>query len=221
MANEVTDESVVYLKDTRLSFADHIFEAEIGAPRENGKHKGKIPYRWSANFLTANPAEHKKINKAVAHVIAAQWPDGTVKIKAERSAFRDGDNETWAGYADNWYVSASQTRYGTPDDNGRVANPPKRPFPVIGPRKVKKDDGLIGFPAVGPETIYSGCRVNVKIRFWAQDDPEHGKRVNASIEAVQFARDDVAFGGGKPTNVDDEFDDLGGESVFDDDWDGI
>ena len=43
----------------------------------------------------------------------------------------------------------------------------------------------------------------------------------ASIEAVQFARDDAAFGGGKPTNVDDEFDDLGGESAFDDDGDDI
>ncbi len=36
--------------------------------------------------------------------------------------------------------------------------------------------------------IYSGCYANVKVRFWWQDN-NFGKRINASLVAVQFAED--------------------------------
>ena len=50
---------------------------------------------------------------------------------------------------------------------------------------------------------YAGCYVNVSLRLWAQDN-EFGKRVNAQLQAVQFALDGDAFGE-TPVDVNEEF----------------
>lgn len=202
------------LKRVRLSFADNIADAEKGEPRVNGKHKGKVPYRWSANFIIAGSDEEtiKAVRAAMRIARDRKWPDPDTrpKIKPEKQCLRDGSEESYAGYPGNWYVSASQTAYGRGDEA------PKRPFRIIDRNKVKLDDGTRGFPDAAGK-IYAGCYVNVKIRIWAQDDPEYGKRLNASIEAVQFWEDGEAFGGGRKTNVDEEFDEFGGDDAFDSD----
>lgn len=41
--------------------------------------------------------------------------------------------------------------------------------------------------------IYAGCRVNAIISLWAQDN-QYGKRINASLEGVQFCAHDEPFG---------------------------
>lgn len=128
-------------------------------------------------------------------------------------ALRDGDEEEWAGYAGHYYVSASRTTHGGED------SAPKRPFRIIGPRKVKNPDtGKMEFPEVreGEQGApYAGCYVNAIVRFWGQDSAEYGKRINCSIEAVQFAKDGEAFGGGKKINVNDAFDDMDGDDMDD------
>lgn len=48
--------------------------------------------------------------------------------------------------------------------------------------------------------IYAGCRVNVVVDFWAQDN-KFGRRINASLGGIQFHADDEAFGGGRPASV--------------------
>lgn len=50
--------------------------------------------------------------------------------------------------------------------------------------------------------IYSGCYVNAKIQLWAQDNT-YGRRVNASLLGVMFARDGEAFGGAAPARAED------------------
>jgi hypothetical protein len=50
---------------------------------------------------------------------------------------------------------------------------------------------------------YAGCYVNASIRLWVQDN-QYGKRINAAIVAVQFAKDGDSFGAA-PVNVEDEF----------------
>jgi hypothetical protein len=60
--------------------------------------------------------------------------------------------------------------------------------------------------------IYAGCLVNAVIDIWWQDN-KYGKRVNASLKAVQFAGDGEAFGEAR-VNVEDEF------SNVEDDEDG-
>ena len=43
--------------------------------------------------------------------------------------------------------------------------------------------------------IYGGCRVNAAIRFWPQNN-DNGRGVRCDLFAIQFARDDEAFGDG-------------------------
>jgi len=42
--------------------------------------------------------------------------------------------------------------------------------------------------------IYSGCRVNAKVRMWAQDN-KFGKRINGELIAIQFFADDKPLDG--------------------------
>lgn len=231
MSNEAEDKKTqvgtIMLKGVRLSFADSLFVGEANDRRTKGKHAGKIPYRNSINLLLPDKdspegkAMHKAILEKMTEARDAQWPKDPPKIKGEKLAMRDGDEEDWAGYAGRYYVSASRTVYGPKDAEDTPANRPKRPFRIIGPRKTKDaETGEMRFPDVregGADAPYSGCFINCKVRFWAQDDEEYGKRINASIEAVQFARDGEAFGGGQRTNVDDEFDEEEGDDAFGED----
>lgn len=50
--------------------------------------------------------------------------------------------------------------------------------------------------------IYSGCYVHAKIDVWAQDN-QYGRRINANIAGVMFAKDGEAFGGSTPATGDD------------------
>lgn len=204
----------VMMKDVRLSFADNLFDAEVGEPRKNGKHKGKIPHRWSSNFLIpkSNTALVQAIKDAMREARDQKWPQDPPKIKADKLCLQDGDEVEYAGYADHYYLSASRTAYG-----GSDGQPPRRPFRIIDRNKVKKEDGSTGFPDLTPGDgrPYSGCYVNAIVRIWAQDDPDYGKRINASIEAVQFWRDGEAFGGGKKVDVNAAFDEFGGDDGFD------
>ena len=63
-----------------------------------------------------------------------------------------------------------------------------------------------GKPVTGKEEIkaliYSGCYVNAKIQLWAQDN-SYGRRVNASLLGLMFAKDGDAFGGSTPARAED------------------
>lgn len=183
----------ILLKDVRLSFAD-IYKP--GKPQKNDDGE-MVPGKFKANGLIEKPdtikdAKRKKlmleniakIKEASAAVKKAKWADKQPKLKPEKVFFRDGDLEDWDGYADCFYVSAS--------------NPNK---PVLITRR--KDDKGNWIPAADGE-IYSGCYVNMLIRVWAQDN-EHGKRVNASLECVQFSRKGEAFSGGGPIDPNEKF----------------
>lgn len=52
------------------------------------------------------------------------------------------------------------------------------------------------------QLIYSGCFVNAKVDIWAQDN-KWGRRINANIAGVMFAKDGEAFGGSSPATAED------------------
>ena len=58
------------------------------------------------------------------------------------------------------------------------------------------------------------------MRVWAQDHADYGKRLNASVELIQFFKDGEAFGAG-PVNPEDYFgdDDVSEEGDFTEDDD--
>lgn len=228
MTTEKKDEAhVVMFKGLRLNmFDDQLYfpQAELTT---KGKHKGKWRFNWGGKFIlpSKDTAEGKALvaqaKAAMTAAKKAKWADKAddVKVKLSNTPLQDGDDEevtTFAPMKGAYFLSASKTVYGPKD--GDEKDVPKRPFRIIGPRKVKDPNtGELKFPDVklGDETApYSGAHVNVKVEFWGQEaDSDRGipNRINATILAVQFARHGESFGGGTRVNVDDDFDEEDGE----------
>lgn len=196
----------VLLTDVRLSFAD-LFEP--GKPQKNDKGE-MVPGKFKANALMekGTPGTKKniaKIQKAADEVKKKKWGDKIPKLKPEKVCLRDGDLEDWEGYAGCFYLSANN----------------KEQPQLITRRKDAKGKWI----AAKKGEIYSGCRVNMLVRLWAQDSEEYGKRLNASVEVVQFHAHGEAFGGGAPVDPNEKFaeieadegEDYGGEIEADED----
>lgn len=184
----------VKLTNVRLSFA-HIFTAQPGKKQEDGSI-GKPKFNC-AFLIPKNTKEGKKhieaMKEAMRQARDAKWGAKPPKLKAEKLCLRDGDQEDYDGYEGMMYVSASNTRRPTVIDRDRSP--------------LTEEDGK----------PYSGCYVNAIVRIWCQDN-EFGKRINASLEGVQFVKDGEAFGAA-PLDA-DSFDDLGEDEDDDGDGDG-
>lgn len=190
------DPTEVVLKNVRLSFAD-LFKP--GKPQKNDAGE-EVPGKYKANFLLEKGTDSTKANlkKLKAAALAAKekkWgenPDKHPKLKPEKICLRDGDLEDWDGYADCMYLSANNA------DKPGIYNRNRKPVE-------SQNDS---------QAPYSGCYVNAVVRLWAMDN-DNGKRLNASVEAVQFFKDGEAFSGRKPVDPNDAFEDFG------DDEDGM
>jgi hypothetical protein len=185
----------VILKDVRLSFAE-LFKP--GKPQKNDDGE-MVPGKYKANLLMTKGTDGTKANMAKLKKAAEQvkeekwgksekWP----KLKDDRVFLRDGDKEDWDGYEGSFYVSANNQNQ-----------------PVLVDRKKDANGKWIELRLQngGSKLLYSGAYVNAIVRIWAQDN-QHGKRLNASIESVQFLRHGEAFSGGKPVDPNDKFDDI-------------
>jgi hypothetical protein len=171
----------VRLKSVRLSFSS-IFKKKVFG---DGADSGSEP-KYQAAFLVHKEKQADQIQTVkdmIRKCAKDKWGENIPKLKADKLCMRDGDNEDYDGYAEHWYISASNA---------------KRPLVVDRDKSpLTEDDGR----------PYSGCYVNATVHIWAQDN-KYGKRINASLEAVQFVKDGDAFGA-PPVDVDEEFEDLG------------
>lgn len=153
----------VYLENVKLSFAN-IFEAK-------GFNGGEP--RFSASFLISKDDKDNLalLQAAMDKVAAVEWPKNPPKLKEAQLCLRDGDNESWKGYAEHFYVTSS---------NG-VSYPPK----------IQDLDGtnLRVNPDDKPQ---SGDIVNAVVEIWAQDN-NFGKRLNARLMGVQFVKQGERF----------------------------
>ena len=194
----------VFLKNVRLSFAD-IFKP--GKPQKNDKGE-MVPGKFKANglMLKTDPdtkTNLAKIKKASEQIKEDKWgkPEKWPKLKAEKVCLRDGDQEDWDGYDGCWYISANNQNQ-----------------PVL----VDKDRTVLTLANDGPKKLYSGAYVNMIVRLWAQDSAEYGKRINASLEAIQFVKHGEPFSGAKPVDPNevfediDDVDEIGGDDSGDD-----
>lgn len=224
---------IVIFKGLRLNmFDDQLYSPQADLATK-GKKAGCWRFTWGAKFILPpkdSPEGKALLAQAKAAMKAAKdmkWGDKAeeTKIKSANTPLRDGDDEeitTFSAHKGAYFLSASKIVYGP--KNGDERDVPKRPFRIIGPRKVKNDNGKMKFPDVKPGSDispYSGCFVNVQVEFWGQpSDSERGipNRINATILAVQFSRDGDSFGGGSTrVNVDDEFDEEGDDEFGEDD----
>jgi hypothetical protein len=172
------------LKNVRMAFAA-LFEAKT----VNGE--GEPAFSAAFIFEPGHPAE-KMLRDAYEAVgkekWGAKWP--TVKKAMEGTGkllIQDGDlKEKYDGYPGNLFVNARSKTRPLAIDEGR--NP------------VTERDGK----------LYAGCYVNASVELWAQDN-QYGKRINASLRGVQFARDGEPFAGGGAADA-SEFDEVDTDS---------
>ncbi len=174
----------VILRNVRISYP-HLWVAKSA--------KGSEKAKFSASFLFPknDPAAMKQVEavKKLIEDILKEENEGK-PIKAGNLCLKDGDIEKPddEGYVGAWFISSSSDR--APDVRDRVKDA-KGSWVVLG---VKDKDRIPG-----------GFFVNAVVRLWWQDN-DYGKRVNASLEVVQYNREGERFGA-EPTNADDVFGD--------------
>ena len=125
--------------------------------------------------------------KQIEAAIAAMTKDkfNGKALSADKLCLKDGDTIDYDGYAGHMSIKAS-------------AN--KRPLVVGTDRAPLTEDD---------NKLYAGCYVNAVIELWPQDN-QYGKRINANLLGVQFAKDGEPFGDGVVAGIDD-FDDIAAE----------
>ena len=145
--------------------------------------------KYEATFLIDKESQAdliKGIEKAIAEKIKTELKGA--KLPSDKICLKDGDDIDYDGYAGHMSIKASNN---------------KRPMVLDNDKSPLTEDD---------NRIYAGCYVNVIIELWAQNN-SWGKRINANLLGVQFAKDGETFGDGVTASADD-FD------AFGDDDDG-
>lgn len=171
----------------RLSF-EHIF-------RPDGQ-EGQTPAFSATILIPKDDPQIAKIKDTIKQVAEAKWKtraEGILRTiyARENLCLRDGDlkadsSATYASYKGMMYVSARNSQRPTVFD--------RNVSPLV------EADGV----------IYSGCYVNARVEFWAQDNA-NGKRVNGKLLGIQFVKDGERFGGGAGAAKAEDFEVLGEE----------
>ena len=146
---------------------------------EPERYKGEDTGKFGGTFLldkTTQGDQIKLLELAIAKFSEEKFGAGKVQ-KVLKAAFSDGDDQSYAGYANTMALRATSTR---------------RPI-VIDQQKtpLAKDDNRID----------SGDYVNVKVDLWFQDN-KFGKRINCNLLAVQLFKQGERFGTGS-VSIDD------------------
>ena len=175
----------IKLKEVRLLYAGALFDPQKG-PNGEGDPKFSATFGFPPNHPVV--AEIKAGFKAVAE---AKWGAKAGEMfamlkAADKLCLHDGAAKgEREGYAGMLYLSASNKLKPLVCDN--VAAPG-----TTTPKVLVATDGR----------VYSGCYVNATVELWPMDN-KWGKRINASLMGVQFARDGQRLSGGGVSTVDD------------------
>lgn len=119
---------------------------------------------------------YQKLKAGIAEKIKTDLK-GT-KLPADKLCLKDGDEIEYDGYAGHWSIKASNN---------------KRPMVIDKDKSPLTQDD---------DRIYAGCYVNAIIELWAQNNG-FGKRINANLLGVQFAKDGQPFADGVSASADD------------------
>lgn len=136
--------------------------------------------KFSATFiLSADDPQVEKLKKEINRVATDKWGEIPRGLKI---ALRDGAEKDMDGFGEGtvFFNASNSVRPGVYD---------KDTSPLV------EEDGK----------PYAGCYVNAMVDFWAQDN-QYGKRINASLSGLQFARDGESFGGGGRIAAANDFD---------------
>ena len=175
-------EGRVRLLNVRLAFPQ-LFQAKA-------VNDGDKPAFSASLLIKPDDPQVKTIVGAIEDAALRKWSTKATpmlnQLKAtDKVCLHNGDLKSqYAGFEGMLYVSA---RNGT------------KPL-VLDRDRTKIVSEALGRP-------YGGCYVNCDVDIYAQDN-KYGKRINATLVAVQFSKDGDAFAGGAPADP-ESFDDLG------------
>jgi hypothetical protein len=143
---------------------------------------------FQATFLIPKDTDkgkdlYDRIQGVIDDAMKEKWGKDIPRLKDDKFPLHDGDDKEQPtdGYDGHWYLSArSQTRPKVMDNDGKTP--------------LAESDGK----------IFAGDFVHAWVRIWVMDN-NYGRRVCASLEAVQFIRQGERFGAAPIS--DDEFQD--------------
>lgn len=144
--------------------------------------------KYEATFLIDKTTQADLIKKIEEKIEAIQ-KENKVKVSKDKQCLKDGDEADYDGYANQMSFKAANSKRPTLLDRDKTA--------------LVEDDGK----------PYAGCYVNASVQLWVQNN-DWGKRVNANLLGIQFAKDGEHFGAGD-LDVSGDFDE---EDDFEDDF---
>ena len=140
---------------------------------------GESTGKYAASFILDKKDHAAVIAQIQDAMLTMQKVELKTKLSADKIALKDGDETDHEELQGKYTIKASTK---------------KRPM-VLG-----KDKS----PVVEEDNVfYPGCYVNAIITLWAQNNT-YGKRINASLEGVMFAKDGETFGEGGVSSSDFE-----------------
>jgi len=185
------------LSDVRLSFPN-LIEAQ-----KNQTNDGKFRLSYNAEFIM--PPDHKGFEQFMARVgelAADKWKDhaqSVLKIISQDRKLRcygKGEEkvnqktfQVYSGYEGGVYITAGCTTIS--DSQDAMA---KRPQMIQADGSPVDPMNTMAYQQVARK-LYGGCRVNAAVKPWAQEN-KHGRGIRCDLVAIQFLRDDEAFGEG-------------------------
>jgi len=149
------------------------------------QYAGEDTEKYAATFLISKSDTKTvaSIEQACKAALVEKYGEGKVP-KGFKMPLVDGDDKEYQGYADCVYIKANTKKRPT------LVNRDKTP--------IVEEDGI----------LYGGCYVNASIDVWVMDN-SYGKKVLASLNAIQFVKDGESFG--TKSDGADDFEDLDDE----------
>jgi Protein of unknown function (DUF2815) len=145
--------------------------------------QGSTKAKYSAAFILdkkKDVAQIKKLQEVIENILK----ENKIKVDPDKRCLKDGASKPDSYGDDVFFINASSDRR---------------------PQVVDRDRSPI---TESDDRVYGGCYVNAVINLWPQNN-DFGKRVNASLEVVQFVKDGEPFGR-KPVDVSTALPDLSG-----------
>ena len=145
--------------------------------------------KFSASFIIDPKSDDGKKNltefKKIVRQLEKEKFDGK-ELPVDKLPIKDGNEKDYNGWADMMIISAANK---------------KRPV-IVGRKRQPVAEGDTDAP-------YSGCIVNAVLDIWPMDNA-YGKRIIASLEAVQYAAEGEPFVASS-VNVESDFEEIDAE----------
>jgi len=188
---------IIMLSDVRLSFPN-LIEAQ-----KNQTGDGKYRLSYNAEFiLTPDHKGWAQFMGRIGELATDKWKEhaqSVLKIIGQDRKLRcygKGEEkvnqktfQVYSGYEGGVYITAGCTTITDSQDSMA-----KRPQMIQADGSPVDPMNTMAYQQVARK-LYGGCRVNAAVKPWCQEN-KHGRAIRCDLVAIQFLRDDEAFGEG-------------------------